>query len=97
MLDLSGQEIDVNSEDQIGAYVLLDTVSEEDRDLVVPADGRAISRETFSALFGLMGTGYGAGDGSTTFNVVNMTGINTGLGLSGEQLGVYARARVPKP
>src|SRR5882724_8833514 len=30
--------------------------------------GQAISRTTYSALFGIMGTVYGIGDGSTTFN-----------------------------
>lgn len=39
----------------------------------VLCDGAAISRSTFSALFAIVGTTYGAGDGSTTFNVPNMT------------------------
>ena len=33
----------------------------------VIADGTAISRSTFAGLFSLIGTDYGAGDGSTTF------------------------------
>lgn len=33
------------------------------------ADGRAISRTTYSELFEIIGTTYGAGDGSTTFNI----------------------------
>lgn len=32
-------------------------------------DGRAISRTTYATLFTLMGTTYGVGDGSTTFNI----------------------------
>lgn len=32
-------------------------------------DGSAISRTTYSALFSLIGTTYGVGDGSTTFNL----------------------------
>jgi microcystin-dependent protein len=32
-------------------------------------EGAAISRSTYSALFGVISTTYGAGDGSTTFNV----------------------------
>lgn len=36
-------------------------------------DGSAISRTTYSALFGVIGTAYGAGDGSTTFNIPNFT------------------------
>jgi len=35
----------------------------------VLCDGAAISRTTFSALFAVIGTQYGVGDGSTTFNV----------------------------
>jgi microcystin-dependent protein len=37
-------------------------------------DGAAISRTTFSALFALVGTTYGAGDGSTTFNIPDLRG-----------------------
>ena len=36
--------------------------------------GQAISRSTYATLFGLVGTTYGAGDGSTTFNVPDLTG-----------------------
>ena len=32
-------------------------------------DGRAVSRTTYSQLFSVLGTTYGAGDGSTTFNI----------------------------
>lgn len=37
-------------------------------------DGTAISRSTFSALFAIIGTAYGVGDGSTTFNLPNLKG-----------------------
>ena len=33
------------------------------------ADGSAISRTTYAALFAVIGTTYGVGDGSTTFNL----------------------------
>ena len=36
--------------------------------------GQAISRTTYSALFAAMGTIYGTGDGSTTFNLPDKTG-----------------------
>jgi microcystin-dependent protein len=36
--------------------------------------GQAISRSTYSALFSLIGTTYGPGDGSTTFNLPDKTG-----------------------
>lgn len=38
------------------------------------ADGSPISRSTYSALWGVLGTFYGAGDGSTTFNLPNLKG-----------------------
>lgn len=34
-------------------------------------DGAAVSRSTYSALFALIGTTHGAGDGSSTFNLPN--------------------------
>lgn len=37
-------------------------------------DGAAVSRTTYSALFTALGTTYGVGDGSTTFNVPDLRG-----------------------
>lgn len=37
-------------------------------------DGTALNRTTYSALYSVIGTTYGAGDGSTTFNVPNLKG-----------------------
>lgn len=37
-------------------------------------DGFAYSRSTYAALFAVIGTTYGSGDGSTTFNVPDCTG-----------------------
>ncbi len=37
-------------------------------------DGTAVSRATYAALFTLIGTAYGAGDGTTTFNLPNLKG-----------------------
>ena len=52
-------------------------------------NGAAVSRTTYSALFGVIGTNYGVGDGSTTFNVPSMAnnlpmgaGSNVALGAS---------------
>jgi microcystin-dependent protein len=39
------------------------------------ADGSAVSRSTYSALFAKIGTTFGVGDGSTTFNLPNLQGI----------------------
>ena len=35
-------------------------------------DGAAVSRSTYATLFGIIGTTYGAGNGSTTFNVPDL-------------------------
>jgi len=44
-------------------------------------DGAAVSRTTYSALWTLLGTLYGAGDGSTTFNLPDYRGRSlVGLG-----------------
>jgi len=41
--------------------------------------GQAISRTTYATLFSLVGTIYGTGDGSTTFNVPDLTGRVTAM------------------
>jgi microcystin-dependent protein len=38
----------------------------------LPCNGAAVSRATYAALFSVIGTLWGAGDGSTTFNVPNL-------------------------
>lgn len=60
------------------------------------ANGQAVSRTAFAALFDLMGTTHGIGDGSTTFNLPNVArryimgrggssanGVNNSLGATG--------------
>ena len=37
-------------------------------------NGNAVSRTTYSGLFSIIGTTYGTGDGSTTFNLPNLKG-----------------------
>lgn len=37
-------------------------------------DGSAVSRTTYASLFSIIGTTYGTGDGSTTFNLPNFKG-----------------------
>ena len=38
-------------------------------------DGSAVSRSTYSVLFGVIGTTWGAGDGSSTFNIPDLEGV----------------------
>jgi microcystin-dependent protein len=55
-------------------------------------DGAAVTRAAYAALFAVIGTAYGAGDGATTFNVPDsrgraLVGAGQGAGLSARALG----------
>lgn len=52
--------------------------------------GQAISRDDYGALFDVIGTTYGAGNGTTTFNVPDARG-RTGVG-AGQGAGLTSRA-----
>ncbi|NEU94825.1 phage tail protein [Bradyrhizobium sp. UFLA 03-164] len=55
--------------------------------------GQAISRTTYATLFSLIGTGYGGGDGSTTFNLPDKRGrVSAGVDNMG---GTYAYRFTP--
>lgn len=63
------------------------------------ADGSAISRTDYSELFEVLGTTYGTGDGTTTFNVPDlrkryplMKGDNDTIGTTGGSESLYAQA-----
>lgn len=53
------------------------------------ADGAAVSRTTYADLFSVIGTTYGSGDGSTTFNVPNMVDRFAGGAGNDWTLGEY--------
>ena len=53
-------------------------------------DGTAISRTTYSELFAVIGTSFGTGDGSTTFNLPDLREATTkGVGLTGKSNNHY--------
>lgn len=55
--------------------------------------GAAVSRTTYSALFSAIGTAYGVGDGSSTFNLPNMVGrVPVGQGTGYPTLGASGGA-----
>ncbi|RCJ20118.1 hypothetical protein A6S26_05200 [Nostoc sp. ATCC 43529] len=55
-------------------------------------DGRALSRTTYSALFAAIGTTFGAGDGTTTFNIPDCRGrASIGLDNMGTAAGAANR------
>lgn len=63
----------------------------------VPLEGQAISRAIYWQLFNVIGTIYGAGDGSTTFNLpdflgVVLTGLDGGTGRLGGLVADYPGA-----
>lgn len=55
------------------------------------ANGQAVSRSTYADLFAVIGTTYGAGDGSSTFNLPDLTN-RYALGAGSEALGAVAGA-----
>jgi microcystin-dependent protein len=57
-------------------------------------DGSAVSRTTYADLFSAIGTAYGVGDGSTTFNLPDFLG-RTAIG-TGSGSGLTSRARGDK-
>ena len=71
------------------------------------ANGQAVSRTTYANLYSVIGTQYGVGDGSTTFNVPNLAGsmilmasstngISSTLGASGgATTTTIAQANIP--
>lgn len=57
----------------------------------LPCDGAAVSRTTYAALFGAIGTTWGVGDGSTTFNVPDFR-RRTAIGSGGTGTGIIGNA-----
>lgn len=58
----------------------------------LPCDGRAVSRTDYAILFSRIGTTWGAGDGTTTFNLPDLRGrgpigAGAGSGLTSRTLG----------
>lgn len=60
-------------------------------------NGQAVSRTTYAPLYAVLGTMYGAGDGSTTFNLPDLRGrvllgAGQGVGLTNRALGATGGA-----
>jgi microcystin-dependent protein len=53
--------------------------------------GQALSRTTYATLYSLVGTAYGAGDGSTTFNIPDLRGR---VPIANDAIGGVAAGRV---
>ena len=70
--------IDLHSSTNVGAIALpigsyIQFAGSQAPDGFLVCNGGEISRTTYSALFAVIGTTYGSGDGSTTFNLPDLT------------------------
>lgn len=61
----------------------------------IVADGRELNRTTYKGLFNIYGTKYGAGDGSTTFNVPDLDGRFIELTTDAESVGQFVEPGLP--
>lgn len=91
-LDLSGGTLSATGTPTFPLGMIIWSAASSGPSLCLPCDGAAVSRSTYSALFGAIGTGYGSGDGSTTFNVPDLRGrtaigTGTGAGLTARSAG----------
>ena len=58
-------------------------------------NGAAVSRTTYAKLFAAIGTRYGSGNGSTTFNLPNFNGMHVLGTTNTRNLGSYVSAGLP--
>lgn len=68
----------LNREARPGSLVYLH--EDADTDGYLRANGQAVSRTLYAALFAVYGTDYGAGDSSTTFNLPTISAISPSSG-----------------
>lgn len=56
-------------------------------------DGSAVSRTQYADLFAVIGTSFGSGDGSTTFNIPDMReSVPKGAGETGKTVGAHVKS-----
>lgn len=70
--NLVGAVNEVNANTPIGSIIAYAGTNAPSKYMI--CDGTAISRTTYANLFSIIGTTYGSGDGSTTFNLPNLKG-----------------------
>lgn len=75
----------------VGAIVMMNTVG----DGYLLCNGQAVSRYTYSELFSAIGTKYGSGNGSSTFNVPNLDGRFLEATTSSSKVGDKVSAGLP--
>lgn len=77
--------------DSLPIATLLDFAGSTVPSLFLDCDGSAVSRTTYADLYAAIGTTWGSGDGSTTFNLPDLrgrasVGAGTGSGLTARSL-----------
>lgn len=94
----------IDGSSRVGEYIFWPLNSTPSHALL--CNGAAVSRTTYARLFKILGTAYGTGDGTTTFNIpniasgfalVNSNGSNAGVGTVGQVIAhthTYAKADV---
>lgn len=83
---------------------LLFAAAELDSDSLLLCDGTAVSRTTYADLFNVIGTTYGVGDGSTTFNLpdfrdrfpIGKSGTKAGGSTGGEDEHELVESELPE-
>lgn len=71
IIELEGK---LENADSTPTGTILALLDDEVPEGYLPAEGAAISRTTYADLFNIIGTKFGEGDGSTTFNLPNLVG-----------------------
>lgn len=77
-----------------GAIMAFDLNGAPNDGFWLPCDGRAVSRQTYAALFAAIGTRHGAGDGRTTFHLPNLNGLVL-QGANGGNVGQQLAPAIP--
>lgn len=75
----------IDGSSRVGEYIFWPLNSTPSHALL--CNGAAVSRTTYARLFKVLGTAYGAGDGSTTFNLPNITSGYTLANSNGSNAG----------
>jgi microcystin-dependent protein len=92
-LDVSGTIIDGDGGGTVPPGTVLPYTGSSAPTGFVLCDDSAISRTTFSVLFAIIGTSYGTGNGSTTFNVPDLRDrLPLGKGTNNSSLGAITAA-----
>ena len=79
-IDGNWKEISVKTGDTLPIGAIMPYTSKKTPSNWLPCNGQAVSRTDYAELFAIIGTQYGAGDGSTTFNVPDLNDYKVPIG-----------------